>query len=268
MRRLTAISKNLFTTAVACAACVATPVLAGSSYGSAPAGSTEESVTDAAGEHHGSAHFDRYKRPHASLQAQAVNEVMQDRVRITLAAEISDASQTAVSEALGAAMNTAMADASKNTDDIQVTSGNYRVWPINDEDGRISNWRGRGELYLESGDFAAASRLAASLADTLAISSLSFFVSPQKRAAEEEKLLDQAAAAFHKRAQALTHALGYSDYRLRTIELGGSGAQFEMAPRAMQAAMFKSADSIPLEGGTEMISVSIQGSVFLVGEKR
>lgn len=208
------------------------------------------------------------KWPQATLQAQARAEVDHDTVRILLAAEISETSQDAVTQALTSAVKTAMDRALENAGGVKVSSGSYRVWPMNDKDGNISNWRGRGEISLESTDFSAASKLAASLSDLMAVSSVSFSVSPRVRAKEEQRLLAQAAQAFRDRAQTLATALGYSDYSLRSVDLGGSGAQYEVASRGTmaQAAMFKAADSIPLEGGTETVSVSIHGSVFLLAE--
>lgn len=209
------------------------------------------------------------KWPQATLQAQAQTEVAQDTVHIVLATEIEHASQQDVAQALTRAVKAAMDRALENADDtIKVTSGNYRVRPVNDKDGKISNWRGRGEIALESTDFAAASELAASLSDLMAVASIRFSVSPRMRAAEEQKLLDQAAKAFGSRAQTLAEALGYAGYSLRSIELGGAGVHYEMAARgAAPAAMYAMADSIPLEGGTETVSVSVHGSVFLLDEK-
>ena len=48
----------------------------------------------------------------------------------------------------------------KGNPKVKASSGNYRVWPSNDKNGKISNWHGRGEIFLESTDFAAASDLA------------------------------------------------------------------------------------------------------------
>ncbi len=222
---------------------------------------------------HGESYKHRPRWPQATLQAQARAEVAHDTVQLTLATEIADASQEAVTRALTRAVKTAMERALKNADDagdIKVSSGNYRVWPMNDKDGNISNWRGRGEILLESTNFAAASELAATLADLMPVSSVGFSVSPQTRAAEEQKLLGQAAQAFGSRAQDLAEALGFSGYALRSVDLGGSGAQYEYSSRGMAAspAMFKAADSIPLEGGTETVSVSINGSVFLIDETK
>lgn len=207
--------------------------------------------------------------PQASLQAQAVTEVAHDTVRITLATEISETSQDAVSRALSETLARAMAKAKENAGDVKVSTGNYRIWPMNDKQGQISNWRGRGEIYLESKDFDAASSLAASLEGDMAVAALSFFVSPQRRAAQEESLLVDAAGAFRQRAQALAQAMGYADYRIRSIDLGGTGAVYEAMPRMAQAAAFKAADAaVPLEPGTESISVTVQGSVFLLDEKK
>lgn len=209
----------------------------------------------------------RNRWPQASLQAQAQTEVAQDTVRIVLAAEISDTSQQAVAKALTDTVNAAMEKAKADAQGIKVTTGNYRVWPMNDKDGNISNWRGVSQIVLESQDFEATSSLAASLSDLMAISSVNFFVSPRTRALEEQKLLERAARAFRDRALALAQALGYERYALRNIELGGAGVQYEMMARATaQPMMYAAADSVALEGGTETISVSIHGSVFLLDE--
>src|SRR3546814_4727433 len=67
--------------------------------------------------------------------------------------------------------------------------------------------------------------------------------------------------SFRDRAHALAEAFGYAGYDIKEINLGGSGARYEAAPRMMAMAADKA--RVPLEGGTEMISVSIQGSIFL-----
>jgi predicted secreted protein len=200
------------------------------------------------------------KWPQAQLQAEAVTEVAQDTVTITLATEISQASQAAVAGALSKTLEEVMKKA-KGHEKIKATSGNYRIWPMNDKDGKISDWRGRGEIFLESTDFAAASELASSLSEQMPIANLRFSVSPQLRAKHEEALLVQAGQAFRDRAKALADAFGYVGYDIKEINLGGSGARYEAAPRMMAMAADKS--RAPLEGGTEMVSVSIQGSIFL-----
>lgn len=200
--------------------------------------------------------------PQASLQAQAVTEVAQDRVSITLAHEVSGKDQSAVARELGQAVDAALAKARDNSK-VKARSGSYNVWPMNDEQGRISNWRGRAEIILDSADFVAASELAGAMGQTMAVAGMNFYLSPQARAHYEAELLDEASKAFRERAAALAKSFGFADYRIREISLGGAGARYEAAsPRMMAVAADKSV-AVPLEPGTERVSVSISGSIFL-----
>jgi predicted secreted protein len=204
--------------------------------------------------------------PQASLRAEASAQIAQDTVKITLATELNGASQAAVAKLLNTTLESVMKQAKGNAK-VKATSGNYRVWPMSNEKGEISDWRGRAEILLESEDFAAASELASQFTDRMPISNLAFSVSPQARAKQEEMMLTEAAQAFRNRAQAVTDAFGFARYSIRNMDLSGSGAQYDQAqPRFMAMAAEKS--SVPLEGGTEWVTVSIQGSIFLYSTKK
>ncbi len=200
--------------------------------------------------------------PQATLNAAATKQVAQDKVRIVLVAELSDPSQAKVSATLNETLDSVMKDV-KGDPKVEARSGNYRLWPFTDKKGGITNWQGRGEIILESTDFEAASALAAKVADRMPIGNIAFSVSREERAKQEQELLAEAVTAFRERAQALTSALGFGSYAIRTIDLGGSGEHYQPAPRMM--AMAASADkvAVPLEPGTEVISVSVNGSIFL-----
>ena len=208
------------------------------------------------------------KYPYASLQAEAVTEVARDTVRLTLTAEVSDSEQAQVASALSGTVDSVMKQV-RGKKDIKTYSGNFQVWPMNDKDGRISNWRGKAEIILESTDFEAVSKLAAEVADRMPITNLAFSVAPRERARYEAELMQEAATAFRERAEALAKALGYESYSIREVQLGGSGAAYQPERRMMAMAM--AADSaavgVPLEGGTERISLSIQGTIFLHSSK-
>lgn len=206
--------------------------------------------------------------PQASLDAQAFKEVPQDTVTITLAKEVSDPSQAAVVKALSSALDSAMKDA-KAEAKVQARSGNYRIWPHNDDKGAITNWRGRAEVVLKSSDFAAASELAAKLSDRMPISGMGFSIAPETRAKHERELLAEAAKAFQDRAQALAAAFGYESYSIKSVDLGGMGMPYQPVPRMM--AMAASADEsarVPLEPGTERVTVTMQGSIFLRSKEK
>src|SRR5690606_2274474 len=107
--------------------------------------------------------------------------------------------------------------------------------------GKTENRRARGEITLESKDFAAASALATQLSDKAAISQISCSLSREARQAAEEKLLKQAADAFRARAQAAATAFGFGAYHVKDLELSGGGSAVP-APRPM-AAMAKGSQS-------------------------
>src|SRR3546814_780437 len=149
----------------------------------------------------------REKWPQAQLQAEASAEIAQDTVKITLASEISDASQTAVASALSKTLEDVMNQA-KGHAKIKVSSGNYRIWPMSDKDGKISNWRGRGEIFLESSDFAAASELASTLSDRMPIANLGFSVSrSEEHTSELQSLMRISYAVFCLKKKNNQHTL-------------------------------------------------------------
>lgn len=206
------------------------------------------------------------RAPELNLQASASSDVKQDTVTIVLFSEVEAASQAATGKQLTAALD-ALVKRAKGQDGIDVRTGNYRVYANTNDKGKITSWRGRAELRLESKDFAAASSLASKLSDKSAISNMYFSLSRQGREAEEKKLLNQAAVAFKDRALDASRAFGFSGYRIGKLALGGSGASVP-EPRAMMAAMSMRKDSadtadVPLEPDTELVSIEVTGTIIL-----
>lgn len=206
--------------------------------------------------------------PELSLQASASSEVKQDTVRISLAIEVEANDQASAGKRLSAAMDDVVKRA-RGAKNIDVRTGGYNVWPNTNSKGKIVNWRGQGEIVLESKDFDAASALAAKLGDKTAISNISFFLSREGREAEERKLLSQAAQAFKERALAAANAFGFAGYRLSRIDLGGGGGSAPV-PRMMGAQMMAKADAaaapapgVPLEAGEVTVSVTVGGTIVL-----
>ncbi|MCK9510083.1 MAG: SIMPL domain-containing protein [Pigmentiphaga sp.] len=201
-----------------------------------------------------------------TLQAAASSEVMQDSVVITLATELEAADQAEAASRLTEQLNKTLEQAGK-PDGIRVRNGAWRVWPSTDRDGRITAWRGRAEVVLESRDIAAAAALAGRLAPMMAIASVSFDLSPEARAAEEQRLLHEAADAFRQRAADAAKAFGFEGYRIRSLNLSGDGLM--VMPKAeglmMMRAAAATADAAPprLEPGETTVSLSVQGEVAL-----
>lgn len=206
--------------------------------------------------------------PELTLQAAASSEVKQDTVRISLSVEVEANDQASVGKRLTAALDDVVKRA-RGTKNVEIRTGGYNVWPNTNTKGKITNWRGQGEIVLESTDFEAASALAAKLGDKTAISNIGFFLSREGREAEERKLLGQAAQAFKARALAAANAFGFSGYRLSKLDLSGGGSPAPM-PRMMMdvAAMAKGGEAagapgVPLEAGEVTVSVTVGGTIFL-----
>ncbi|WP_427183939.1 SIMPL domain-containing protein [Bordetella bronchialis] len=218
-----------------------------------------ESNTAAAGQ---SADDKRDTGPLLTLQAAASEEVRQDTVQITVSTQVDAPDQAAVGKKLNVLLDELMKTAKSNPD-VAARTGSYRVWPNNNNKGKLVSWQGEGSIILESANFEAASALATRMGDKSAISNINFTLSRKAREAVERKLLNQAAQAFRERALAAASAFGFNGYRLKEIHLGGVGA---VAPRAYMA-MAKGAPApaadVPLQADMVTVSVDINGTIVL-----
>ena len=204
--------------------------------------------------------------PIATLSASATSQVEQDMVRITLSTQVDDVSREKVSASLDRVLESVLKQA-RAEGRVKASSGNYRVWPVHADDGKIKGWQGRADILIESSDFSVASALAGQLSDRMGISNLYFFVSTAAREATEAALLDQAAKAFTQRAQSTAKAFGYQGFRIKELALDGGGVDYAPMPRMMLAGAAEKT-SPPLEGGSENITVSVRGSVYLLPESK
>jgi predicted secreted protein len=198
-----------------------------------------------------------------SLAAQASADVPQDVVDITLFYEQEAQDPASLTSVLNQRADAALRQA-KGVDNVTAHSGSFTVYPSTDRDGRISAWRGRTEVVLESKDFAAASKLAGKMSDSMQVGSVTFSLSPEAQRAAEQKLSTQAIASFKQQAQSSAQAFGYSGYAIREVNIGRNGSS--PRPVMMMAARNMSADAkmsapMALEGGTSTVTVNVSGSV-------
>ncbi|CAB3776686.1 hypothetical protein LMG28688_00283 [Paraburkholderia caffeinitolerans] len=198
-----------------------------------------------------------------SLSAQASAEVPQDVVTITLFYEQEAKDPASLTATLNQRADQALQKA-KGVAGVTARSGQFSIYPSTDRDGRISAWRGRTEVVLESHDFAAASKLAGDIATVMQVGNVQFSLSPEAQRAAEQKLSGQAIASFRDQAAANARAFGYSSYTVRDVNVGHQGVMprpmMMMSARAMSADA-KAAPPMPLEGGTSTVTVNVSGSV-------
>jgi predicted secreted protein len=196
------------------------------------------------------------------LQAEATREVQTDTVQATLFAEMTDASPAA----LAAQLNRVTADAIKVAAEfktVQARTGSNTTFPVYDRNQKLTGWRGRADIRLESKDFAAGAQLIGKLQSSLQLGQVSFAVSPELRRKTENELIVDAVAAFRNRAEVATRALGGKSYRIRRISLNTQGTYPQPRPYMSRGAP-AAAEAVPpppLEGGTAVVTVGAAGTV-------
>ena len=196
-----------------------------------------------------------------SLRAEASSEVAHDRMHVTLYTESQHEDPTQLAARTTKAMNRALQRA-RQTQGIEVSQGSRSSYPVYTDKGeQITAWRERAELRLESGDFAALSKLTGKLMQDMKMGSMHFSVSDSIRQQNEDTLLRDAVAAFRARAQLATKALGGNDYRIVSLNLN-SGGNYQ--PEMMRSVAMKSMDAMPtpdIEAGSRQISMNAEGVI-------
>jgi predicted secreted protein len=196
------------------------------------------------------------------LQAEVSREVQNDLMTATLVAEANDPSAAQVA----AQLNRLTADALKTAGEfkaIKTRSGFTNTFPVYDRTGKLTGWRGRSEVRLESKDVAAMSTLIGRLQSSLQLGGVQFTVSPEVRRQVQNELLTEAVAAFRDRADIATRALGGRSYKIRRVSLNTGGFVPGLRPMMAERAAAASPAVPPpsFEGGTSMVQVSASGTV-------
>lgn len=149
--------------------------------------------------------------------------------------------------------------------EVKVQSGNTSTWPVYAQEGkgRITGWRMRSEIQLESRNLPAMSELVGELQSTLALAHINMQPAPETRRKAIDEATVDALRAFEQRAGLIATTLGRK-HRIAQLSVGHSGFQPPM-PR-MRAATAMSAEMAPaaLEGGESQVSVQVNGRIELI----
>jgi len=202
-----------------------------------------------------------------TLHAQAQRNVVHDLMRVTLYSESQDADPARLAEATTRVLNAAIVKA-RAASGVTVQTGSRASSPVYAKDNqRVTAWRERAELHLESSDFAALAALTSELMATLKIASRQFIISPASRKTHEDSLLLDAIAAFRARALLAAQAFGGSGYRLVSVSLDGGGFRpLVVRQRVAASGLASMASSASytyqeIEAGTSEVSVTASGVV-------
>jgi len=197
-----------------------------------------------------------------SLRAEVSREIPRDRMQVMLYTESQGQDPAALANETTKTLNAALEQARK-VSGVSVSLGSRNTYPIYEDQGRaINGWRERGELRLESADFAALSKLTGELLGTLKMGNLQFTIADGTRKQQEDALFKDAVAAFKARAQLATEALGGTGYRIVNLDLGTSGAP-QPLPMLRMSAMKAASDAVTpdVAPGTTTVEVTAGGTI-------
>ena len=199
-----------------------------------------------------------------ALRAEVNQEIAHDLMHVTLYSEAQNTDPAALAAEISKTLNASIAQA-RTVKGVSVASGSRNSYPVYDDKGqKITAWRERAELRLESADFSALSTLTGEMLQTLKMGGMSFSIADNTRKTHEDALLKDAVAAFKARAQLVSQALGGSGYKLVSLNLNTGGFQRPMPMRmeAMKgAAMMDAAVNPEVEAGTSQVSISADGVI-------
>lgn len=199
-----------------------------------------------------------------SLRAEASKEVARDLMVVTLYSEAQNSDPAKLAAEITTTLNKALEQA-RQIKDVKISQGSRNAYPIYDDKGqKITGWRERAELRLESGDFPALSKLTGELLQQLKMGGMDFAIAPATRKASEDALIKDAIDAFKARAQITTEALGGKGYKVVSLNLNSSGYPhpYARAPMMMKASMDAEGAAAPqVEAGTTEVSVNADGTI-------
>jgi len=201
--------------------------------------------------------------PVLHLTETAERTVPRDRLRVELAAEITDPDAQKLQAEINRRMTAALARI-KAVPDIAVETNGYNVYQEH-PDKAPPRWRGSQSVALTAKDFAALLALAGALQqEGLVMTGLAPELSREARQSAEDELTDVALARLKIRADRIAASLGTKVDLYRDLRIGNaSNPQPLMRAMAVTGGLSQSAPAPVAVPGEAQVSVTIQADIVL-----
>lgn len=195
-----------------------------------------------------------------NLSATASDEVDNDTLVAQLYAQQEGKQAARAAEQVNRDVTWAV-DKAKRESGIKVQTEGYRTNPVYRQQ-LLTGWQVRQSLRLESRDSARLSQLVGQLQERLAVSGISYAVSPERRQEAEAALISVAIERFKERARQIAAELERPGYRLVQMDVNTSG-QGVVPPPMRSMAMEMAVAAPTLEAGTQKMKVTVSGTIEL-----
>ena len=199
-----------------------------------------------------------------SLSASASLEVTKDLLGITLNTTREGQDAASVQSQLKQALDAALTEAKKaaKPGQLEVQTGGFSLSPRYTSKGVINGWQGSTELIVEGRDMQAIGQLTGRIT-TLTISRVAYSLSRELREKTEGEVSAQAIARYRAKAADYAKQFGYGSYVVREVNVSSNEQPGVPAPmyRVKAMSVTSSDESLPVEAGKGVVTVSVNGTV-------
>jgi predicted secreted protein len=199
-----------------------------------------------------------------NLVSSATLEVPKDWMSVTLSATRDGPEANAVQTALKQALDAALTEARKaaKPGQVELQTGNFSMFPRYAKANTISGWQGTTELVIEGRDMVAIGQLVGRIS-SLTVARVGYGLSREQREKVEGDVASQAIARFRVKAADYAKQFGYAAFAIREVNVNTeqqAGIQ-PMQNVRMKSMSASSDESLPVEAGKALVTVSVNGSV-------
>jgi predicted secreted protein len=199
-----------------------------------------------------------------TLSATATIEVPRDLLSITFSTHREGPDAAAVQAQLMQALAAALAEARKQArpGQVEVSTGNFSLYPRPQPKGGPGLWQGMAELRVEGRDIEAITQLVGRI-HTLSVAQVSYGLSREARDKVQAEVTAMAIARFRRQAEAQAKAFGFDSVSLRAVEVSASetGPPMPMYRAAAAEVAVGAAPPLPVETGKAEIGATVSGTV-------
>lgn len=198
-----------------------------------------------------------------NLAASATAEVPKDLMAITFTTTREGPDANAIQTALKQALDAALTEARKvaKPGQVDVQTGNFSLYPRYTNKGLISGWQGTAELIVQGRDMPAIGQLVGRIS-SMTVARVSYDLSREVREKSEADVAAQAIARYRAKAADYAKQFGYAGYTVREVSVTANEPPGGPVPmmRAQMAAS-KEDSALPTEAGKAMVNVTVIGTV-------
>ncbi len=151
----------------------------------------------------------------------------------------------------------------RKTPGLKIQTLDYHTSPVY-RNQKLQGWRVSQSMRLESRDSSQMSRIIGTLQERLAVRSVQYDVSRERRSQVETELIAEAIQKFTKRAELITAELDRKGYRLVKLNVNTSSSPPPVRRPRLMAMRAEAAAAPPeLEAGTQALQVGVSGTIEL-----